>query len=175
MKHLLFAVILFYSIAAHSQILQFGLKGGYNISTFSGDGNPSSLSGFHGGVFASIDLVVIDLVPELVYSTQGAKFGDQEFKLDYFNVPIMARLNLLKIFYVEAGPQFGFLVSANDGLDNVKDRYESTDFAVGIGAGVELFDSFDVSLRYNIGTTDVSKEGGDNKNNILQVGLSFKF
>lgn len=175
MKHLLFAVLLFFSIAAHSQILQFGLKGGYNNSTLSGDGDISSLSGFHAGVFASIDLVVLDVVPELVYSTQGAKFGDQEVKLDYFNVPIMARLNLLKILYVEAGPQFGFLVSAKEGSEDIKDDVESTDIAIGVGAGVELFDKFDLGLRYNIGTTDVSKAGDDNKNNVFQIGLAFKF
>lgn len=175
MKHLFFAVLLFFSIAAHSQILQFGLKGGYNNSTLSGDGDISSLSGFHAGVFASIDLVVLDVVPELVYSTQGAKFGDQEVKLDYFNVPIMARLNLLKILYVEAGPQFGFLVSAKEGSEDIKDDVESTDIAIGVGAGVELFDKFDLGLRYNIGTTDVSKAGDDNKNNVFQIGLAFKF
>lgn len=175
MKHLLIAVVLFFSITAQSQVLKFGIKGGYNNATLSGDGNPSSISGFHAGVFASIDLVIIDVVPELVYSTQGAKFGDQEVNLDYLNVPIMARLNLLKILYVEAGPQFGFLIGADDGLDNAEDRYESTDISIGVGAGVELFDTFDIGLRYNYGTTDVSKGAGDNKNSVVQLGLAYKF
>jgi opacity protein-like surface antigen len=175
MKKLFYLVVLLLGISAHSQILQFGVKGGLNTSTLSGDGDISSLTGFHAGVFASIDLVIIDVVPELVYSTQGASFGNQDVNLNYFNVPIMARLNLLKILYLEAGPQFGFLVGADDGTDNSKDNYESTDFSVGVGAGVELFDTFDVGLRYNFGTTDVTKAPGDYKNNVFQIGLAYKF
>jgi hypothetical protein len=175
MKKLFYLVVLFLGISAHSQILQFGVKGGLNTSTLSGDGDIGSLTGFHAGVFASIDLVIIDVVPELVYSTQGASFGNQDRKLDYFNIPVMARLNLLKILYFEAGPQFGFLVGADDGSDNAKDNYESTDFSVGVGAGVELFDTFDLGLRYNMGTTDVTKAPGDYKNNVFQIGLAYKF
>jgi hypothetical protein len=175
MKKLFYLVVLLLGISAHSQVLQFGVKGGLNMSTLSGDGDISSLTGFHAGVFASIDLVVLDVVPELVYSTQGAKFGDQDVNLNYFNIPVMARLNLLKILYLEAGPQFGFLVGADDGLPNSKDNFESTDFSVGVGAGVELFDTFDASLRYNFGTTDVTKAEGDYKNNVLQIGLAYKF
>lgn len=175
MKKLFYAVVLLFSIAAQSQVLQFGIKGGYNNSTLSGDGDISSLSGFHAGVFASIDLVILDVVPELVYSTQGASFDGQDVKLNYFNVPIMARLNLLKILYVEAGPQFGFLMSAEDGGEDIKDELESTDIAIGVGAGVELFDKFDLGLRYNFGTTDVTKGAGDYKNNVLQIGVAYKF
>lgn len=175
MKKLFYLIVFFLGISANAQILQFGVKGGFNTSTLSGDGDISSLTGFHAGVFASIDLVVIDVVPELVYSTQGAKLGNQDVNLNYFNVPIMARLNLLKILYVEAGPQFGFLMSAEDGGEDIKDDIESTDISVGLGAGVELFDSFDVGLRYNFGTTDVTKGAGDYKNNVLQIGLAYKF
>lgn len=175
MKKLILTLLFLISFSVQSQVLQFGLKGGYNASTLSGDGDISSLSGFHAGVFASIDLVILDVVPELVYSTQGAKFGDQEVNLDYFNVPIMARLNLLKVLYIEAGPQIGFLINAENDGEDVKDDFESTDFAIGVGAGVELFDTFDVSARYNFGTTDVTKAPGDYKNNVLQVGLAYKF
>jgi hypothetical protein len=175
MKKLFFAFLILISFSAQSQVLQFGIKGGYNNSTLSGDGDISSLSGYHAGVFASIDLVILDVVPELVYSTQGAKVSDQDVKLNYLNVPIMARLNLLKILYLEAGPQFGFLMSAEDGGEDIKDDLESTDFAVGVGAGVELFDKFDVSARYNFGTTDVTKGAGDYKNNVFQFGLAYKF
>jgi opacity protein-like surface antigen len=175
MKKLFYLVVLFLGISAHSQILQFGVKGGLNTSTLSGDGDIGSLTGFHAGVFASIDLVIIDVVPELVYSTQGASFGNQDRKLDYFNIPVMARLNLLKILYIEAGPQFGFLMSAKDGSEDIKDDIESTDISLGIGAGVELFDTFDLGLRYNMGTTDVTKAPGDYKNNVFQIGLAYKF
>ena len=33
----------------------------------------------------------------------------------------------------------------------------------------------DFGVRYNFGVTDVSKGDDDNKNNVLQVGLAYKF
>ncbi len=177
MKKLIFAIIVLFSFSTvQAQIVQFGLKGGYNSATLSGlDGN-KALSGFHVGALAEIDIVFMSIQPELVYSTQGSAFdsGD-DVKLDYLNVPVMAKLNLLKILYLEAGPQFGFLLSAKDGSDDIKDNLNSTDIAVGVGAGVELFDKFDVGLRYNFGITDVNKEGDSVKNNVLQFGISYKF
>jgi outer membrane immunogenic protein len=62
-----------------------------------------------------------------------------------------------------------------DGSEDIKDNLNSTDIAVGVGAGVELFDKFDVGLRYNFGVTDVNKDGDSFKNNVLQFGISYKF
>jgi hypothetical protein len=59
----------------------------------------------------------------LVYSKQGSAFDNgDDVKLDYIYVSIMAKLNILKILYVVADPQFGFLVGADDGADNAKDN-----------------------------------------------------
>jgi hypothetical protein len=177
MKKLIFAIIVLFSFSTvQAQIVQFGLKGGYNSATLSEQDGNKALSGFHVGALAEIDIVFMSIQSELVYSTQGSAFdsGD-DTKLDYLNVPVMAKLNLLKILYLEAGPQFGFLLSAKDGSKDIKDNLNSTDIAVGVGAGVELFDKFDIGLRYNFGVTDVNKDGDSVKNNVLQFGLSYKF
>ena len=46
--------------------------------------------------------------PELLYSGQGSSVN-----LNYLNIPLMAKYNLTKEFSLEAGPQIGFLLSAN--------------------------------------------------------------
>lgn len=177
MKKLIIAVIVLFSFSTvQTQIVQFGIKGGFNSSTLTGLDNNNALSGFHVGALAEIDIVFMSIQPELVYSSQGSAFdsGD-DIKLDYLNVPIMAKLNVLKILYVEAGPQFGLLLTAKDGSDDIKDDLNATDIAIGFGVGVELFDKFNFGLRYTFGATGTFKEGDSVKNNVLQVGVSYKF
>jgi hypothetical protein len=102
MKKLIFAIIVLFSFSTvQAQIVQFGLKGGYNSATLSEQDGNKALSGFHVGALAEIDIVFMSIQSELVYSTQGSAFdsGD-DTKLDYLNVPVMAKLNLLKILYL---------------------------------------------------------------------------
>ncbi len=117
----LFGLFSFSTVQA--QIVQFGLKGGYNSATLSGQDDNKALSGFHVSTLAEIEIVFLSIQPELVYSKQGSAFDNgDDVKLDYIYVSIMAKLNILKILYVVADPQFGFLVGADDGADNAKDN-----------------------------------------------------
>ncbi len=71
--------------------------------------------------------------PELIYSSQGSDYeeSDEGFdfsgtvKLDYLNIPVMAKYYVAEGFSVEAGPQVGFLLSAKDeydgGEEDIKD------------------------------------------------------
>ena len=109
---------------ANAQEAKFGVKGGLNIANlnFSGDGAPStsSLVGFHIGGFTEIKVSdKFFIQPEVMYSTQGAKFKMSEdgltlnsFKLGYINLPVMAKYYVAEKFNLELGPQIGFLTSA---------------------------------------------------------------
>lgn len=76
MKKILFAVMMFATTASFAQI-QFGAKGGINVSNLNGlDVNnyqTKATVGFHVGGFVAIKLGKLALQPELLYSTQGAK------------------------------------------------------------------------------------------------------
>ncbi len=94
----------------------------------------------------------------------------------------MFQYNALPNLYVEAGPQFGFLVSAkskfNNGSVDVKDATKGFDFGLGLGAGYYFTPNIGVNLRYVAGLTDIVKDriGGDSaKNGVFQAGLSYKF
>lgn len=68
--------------------------------------------------------------PELVYSSQGAKSAGTEQKLDYINVPLLLQYMFDNGFRLQAGPQLGLLVRADN-----KNDLNSIDLGVGLGAG----------------------------------------
>ncbi|WP_407933712.1 outer membrane beta-barrel protein [Aquimarina algiphila] len=85
----------------------------------------------------------------------------------YLNLPVLVKLKFAKIFSVEAGPQFGFVV--NDDFE-VGDP-ESFDLSGAVGAGVE-FGPFFGQLRYNFGFTDVI-DNVEAKNSAFQISVGY--
>ena len=190
----------------------FGVKAGYNYSTFSGETSSLStiegLSGFYIGGLVELPISnVLSIQPELIFSRQGVdlrqglknlsiRTDTSEIRLDYLNIPVMAKVNLGPIF-LEGGVQFGFLVSkpkVNSYYSNVylrnlldKDSYNSFDFGVGAGLGVKLNQRFFVETRYTYSLTNVFDPNdrhfksslisdGDNfKNSVFSIGLGMKF
>lgn len=174
---------------ANAQDVKFGLKGGLNISNFSGDTEGVDLkskAGFNVGGFVEIKLSdKFAIQPEILYSTQGPKAVNQEgelngntytgdvcFNLSYINVPVMFKYYVAEKFNIEAGPQIGFLTSAKtkttiDGFNgsnelDVKDIFESIDFGLNLGAGYDFTNHFSAGLRYNLGLANIAKtEDGD--------------
>ncbi|REC42911.1 porin family protein [Chryseobacterium pennipullorum] len=169
-----------------SSPVRFGLKAGLNISSISGDGLKSK-AGFYGGAFANIPVAQdFSVQPEVLYSGMGAKDdfdGNAKLNLDYIAVPVMFQYNALPNLYLEAGPQFGFLMSAkskyNSASVDVKDELKTFDFGIGLGAGYYFTNNIGVNLRYVAGLTDLAKNrpsGSDSsKNGVFQVGLAYKF
>ena len=182
---------------ANAQDAKFGVKGGVNFATLSGDvENESSIVGFNVGGFAEIKISdKFSVQPELLYSTQGAKFEYSEFgntyketlKLAYLNLPVMAKYYVAPKFSLEAGPQIGFLLSAKDeysgegmsGSANVKDNFNSIDFGLNFGAGFDFTDNFSAGIRYNLGLSNIAdtEAGDDTKvtSNVLSLSVGYKF
>ncbi|WP_375417830.1 porin family protein [uncultured Hymenobacter sp.] len=118
MKKLLIIVLLSLSLAPLAQA-QFGIKGGVNVAELRGrDGESSSYKTFyHAGIFYQANILgPLAIQPEIQYSVAGGNlksaFSDYDNKLHYFTVPVLAKLTLGPVF-VEAGPQFGVLLSAD--------------------------------------------------------------
>ena len=212
MKKIAFLIII--AICGFSQVRaqNFGVKAGYNYSTLSGETSSIStiegLSGFYIGGLVELPISnVLSIQPELIFSRQGVdlrqglknlsiRTDTSEIRLDYLNIPVMAKVNLGPIF-LEGGVQFGFLVNkpkvdsyiANVYLRNLldKDSYNSFDFGVGAGLGVKLNQHFFVETRYTYSLTNVFDPNdkhfksslisdGDNfKNSVFSIGLGMKF
>ena len=212
MKKIAFLIII--AVCGFSQVRaqNFGVKAGYNYSTLSGETSSIStiegLSGFYIGGLVELPISnMLSIQPELIFSRQGVdlrqglknlsiRTDTSEIRLDYLNIPVMAKVNLGPIF-LEGGVQFGFLVSkpkvdsyiANVYLRNLldKDSYNFFDFGVGAGLGVKLNQHFFVETRYTYSLTNVFDPNdkhfksslisdGDNfKNSVFSMGLGMKF
>ncbi|RXM38892.1 PorT family protein [Chryseobacterium sp. CH21] len=169
---------------ASSSPVRFGLKAGLNISNIS-NSDLNSKAGFYGGVFANIPVAQdFSVQPEVLYSGLGGKAkgnSNAKINMDYIAVPVMLQYNLIPNLYVEAGPQFGFLVSAkaksNGVSGDIKDNLKTFDFGIGLGAGYYFTQNIGVNVRYTAGLSDVPKNNTDDasRNGVFQVGLAYKF
>ncbi|MCJ8496771.1 PorT family protein [Chryseobacterium salipaludis] len=189
---------------------QFGIKAGMNVSSLSDDAtlsDQSSKIGFNAGVFMNAPIAEnFSIQPEILYNNLGSKVtltktdvGNTTYRteyarhLDYITVPVMFQYNATPAFYLEAGPEFGLMVSAKDKLKSTEngnttgtvtsdistDNFNTFNFGVGLGAGYYFTPNVGLTARYTAGLSDIAKDrpsGSDAvKNNVFQVGLAYKF
>ncbi|MFC2110538.1 porin family protein [Bacteroidota bacterium] len=181
MKKVVLVVLLVVSSLSYvnAQDVTYGVKVGANFSNFNGDSmDTDMITRMHAAVTGDIALSdSFSLQPELMYSAEGvkAKTGGFENKLNYLRIPLMLKYYVSSGFSIDAGPQVGFLVSAEDqdGTD-IKDGMESIDFGFNIGSTYLLDSGVNISVRYNIGITDVV-DGSDAKNGVFQLSLGYVF
>ncbi len=199
-KIILTAAAVFAISFANAQDVKFGAKAGLNISNITGDGteDTSSKIGFQVGGFAEIKISdKFAIQPELLYSAQGAKdkYSEEGYsykatgKSAYLNIPVMAKYYVAKGFSLEAGPQLGFLMSAEleetetefgkseTTSTDIKEFYNSTDFAFNLGAGYDVTENINLGVRYSIGLSNILKDSEDFKqnNSNIAIAVGYKF
>lgn len=186
MKKILFVSLLFMSTAAFSQGFQLGIKGGVNISNYTG-GNIQSdaLLGFHvGGMFNFMLGKNFSIQPEVLFSSQGAKYktatAEENLKVSYINLPVMAKLKFGGGLYLEAGPQVGFRVGedANIPGQTIDNFAKNLDLSVGAGLGYHTKSGFGVGARYmagisKVGDFDKNTIDPDFKNSVVQLSVFY--
>jgi hypothetical protein len=186
----------------------FGLKAGLNVSSISDDGyeDAKSKAGFYGGVFMNAPLSEqFSIQPEVLYSQMGAKVtgtnsytvgsvtttdkNSASLNLDYIAVPVMFQFHATPNFYLEAGPEFGFLVGAKAKGDttttvtsggssttttdsyssrDLKDYYSGFNMGAGLGLGFNFTPNFGINARYVAGFTDINKKN-DNEDGTTSI------
>ena len=119
--------------------------------------------------------------------------------LNYVNVPIALKYEIFDGFTLQAGPQVGFLVSANakvEGTTTVegfgsesidtevdnKDDFKSIDFSAFGGVGYELPMGLFFQARYTAGISSVLEDSEElddvdaqTTNTVLSLSVGFKF
>ena len=167
MKKLLFVPLLLISVTMFAQTYQFGLKGGINVSNFTGSSldnvDKKALVGFQGGAFLSLlmgDHFAIQ--PEAVFSSQGARVstinGDENWRVSYLNIPVELKVRFNGGFYLEAGPQIGFKLNEtvpNQSGGSAEEFAKNLDFSVNAGLGFHGKSGLGIGARYAVGITKV--------------------
>lgn len=185
-KYIIAAGVMLLGLSSvNAQDISFGAKAGVNLANFSGDDvedNAMRIGAF-GGVYANLGLTEdIFFQPELLFSMQGveADEGDGGTKLNYINIPLMFQYGITDEIRVEAGPQVGLLLSADldvgEGDVDFKDEMSSIDFGMNLGASYNMDNGISVSVRYNLGLTEVIDSDvfeSDAKNSVISIGLGY--
>ena len=197
------------TVMAQTEKVKLGVKAGLNLANLTFDENElnsSSKTGFTAGLMVEIPVAKnFSIQPELLYSQQGTKisFSDQDvtnsnykstIDLNYLNIPVMLKYYVLKGLSVQAGPQIGILLKANNeyndnflGYDNhenldLKKYSTGIDTSLNFGLGYQYKDKFYTDLRYNISYSNVFKESdvnyvinNDMKNRVFQITVGYFF
>jgi hypothetical protein len=185
MKAIIFLVsLVLLGTVTYAQLnTQFGLKGGFNISSLKvEDGRDyDSKVGFHVGALAHIHVSTHFAVqPELVYSTQGGKDGNSKLAVNYLNIPVLGQFMLGSGFRLQTGPQLGFLTSAESKTGDVEvevdDDVETIDLSWSFGGSYLSTSGLGVDVRYNHGLTNINEAGfPEVKNRVFQAGIFYQF
>ena len=168
-----------------------GIKGGANFANQSAkfldvDISTSGITGFVGGVYAHWffgDKIAIQ--PELLWARKGAETDDPQItsgstaKLDYFDIPIVVKWQIIKFLNIHAGPQFSILTKAvaedEDGSYDIKEDLKNSDMGLIIGAEANLPLRLNLTARYIFGLTDISEiDEIQLKNSTFQLTLGIR-
>lgn len=208
-----------------SSPITFGVKGGLTASTISrsddryyeyGEHNDEDKLkvGFQAGVFVNIPVAEkFSIQPELLFNQLGSKVEERYYhyasnssfkhsseytvNLNYLALPVMVQYNILPQLYVEAGPEFGYLLGGKVKGDDITtmttgnstttsresysddlpmDLYRRFNFGIGVGAGYYFTQNFGVTARFTAGISNIMKETDYKmRNNAFQVGVAYKF
>ena len=192
MKKLLFSALgLLLAGGAFAQTeLEWGVKAGLNVANLTYSG-VNSKPGIVAGVFCQFKVnYLFTIQPELVYSRQGCSdsyhFKDVKYhdswRINYLNLPILARIYILDNFSVDVGPQFGLglkMTQRQEHDDHIeidkRHDFHTFDFSIPVGISYDFPMGLIVSVRYNVGFTNVIKDAGTNKNSVFQFSAGWKF
>ncbi|MEG1634977.1 MAG: porin family protein [Rikenellaceae bacterium] len=203
MKRVLLIVIAFLTISASANAgdgFYWGPKFGIGISNLSGKINSSFRGAFDVGLAVGYDSGFLGLEAAAMFKIGGATvgenmpIGDNNFfegkakaRNYYFSVPLTAKLFLTKHLFLNAGPQFDFLLGERIGNDNVvyksTDLYKSMTISGLVGVGYQFGFGLGVAFNYNIGFTnalkgvakDVFNEVRNPKNQNMGLVFSYRF
>ncbi len=208
MKNLIFIIstLLLFVGNSFCQEIRYGIKGGLNLSSINGDfrDNAKSVVGYHfGGILELSILDKFGIQPEILYSREGGEIDSRptdgflvETKIAYLKVPVMAKYYFIDRLSAMAGPQFAYLLTAKNDVTpsffepgpqaiqiDIRDRLNSFEIGLSVGAEYRLPIGLFAQLRYNVGLANINDNSDNgtleldpnNKNNVFQASIGFAF
>jgi hypothetical protein len=204
------AFILLVAVGANAQSnevknqLSFGVKGGASFSniikTDDSDFKTDYLTGFNAGIFVSIPIIDrLSFQPELMFSQKGYKSdrtgilsnGTLTQTTSWIEVPILAKIEVVKGFNLYAGPQVSFLSKTTNKyegtfgtaeqttIEDDADQFKKSILGGVLGAGFDITQKVSLNGRYALDFQKNNENGTTStpefKNQVWQVGLGLKF
>ncbi len=179
--------------------VELGLKGGVNLANINTEAsigeNYDAATGFHIGPYLLVKVANIGIQPEILYSTKGTDISVDNIsetlqqRSAYLDIPVMFKLYTVMGINIQAGPQVGLLLSAEqdqltingstvdieEGVD-ISEFRKSSDFSAAVGLGWDAPFGLNFAGRYVIGLSDINDAdtGSDVKNNMWQFSLGYR-
>jgi len=166
-----------------------GVKAGANITKVDGKSfNQEFRYGYNLGGFAEIGLSrKFSLQPEVLFnqysSTLDSNYkhiyegviasNQSHVKLNYLSIPLLLDYKLLRPIHLQAGPQFGVLMSQDKNfLQNGANAFKNGDFSMVAGAQIKLA-QLRITGRYIIGLSNINDIDNQDKwkNQVIQLSL----
>jgi hypothetical protein len=134
-------------------------------------------SGYHVGGFLELPLGGrLGLQPEVLFNQYETRVDTslkdlspinfsnyKDVKLNYLSIPILLNYKLGNVLYLQAGPQFGVLLSQDKNLlQNGEQAFKNGDFSLLGGAQIRL-SKLRLSGRYFVGLNNISEVSDQNK------------
>jgi opacity protein-like surface antigen len=157
---ILVAVATMVAVPASAQV-QFGLKGGLNVTSMSFSEkvlSKENRAGFFIGPTAKFTLPIVGLGVDAsaLYDQREAEVEGDKIKQQAINIPINLRYGIglgeTASIYFAAGPQFGFNVGDKEHklTDGETWKLSGSTLSVNLGVGVMLINHVQLSANYNI-------------------------
>lgn len=178
-----------YSQAQVLPSIQFGIKAGANLSSFSTQNTFSSdnRAGYLGGFWARFGAAGINFQPELYITGKYTKLSDgagnvNDVKFTSIDVPLLLgyRIGALGIAgRLNTGPLVSFLINKDQSFGNaaanaVRLNTKNQAFGWQFGAGLDV-QKLTVDLRYEAGLTKLSTDNGQSTRiNMFNLSLGYR-
>jgi hypothetical protein len=178
------------TVAKFIPTLQFGLKGGVNLTGISTSTSATlstgNQAGYLFGAYAKVGKI-IQFEPEIYITGKNVTLTDNNgvtntVKFTSIDVPLLLVKNwgLLGFgFHIDAGPVISFVVDQNQSLAGAYDKitkfeYNNQAVALQLGTGVTI-QGLTVDLRYEHGLNSLSKDGyPDTKISMFNLSVGIK-
>lgn len=182
---LVVALLCLWAVApAQAQLLQWGVKGGVNMTKIDFDeGYKDKMAGFFIGPMAEVTIPVVGLGMDaaLLFSQKGIKADNGTLKQFGIDIPVNLKYTLglgsMLGVYLAAGPDFYFdFKGEKHGVERKRSQV-----GINVGGGVKLFRHLQAGISYNIPMGDhfTFREAGQalrkGKDKTWQLSLAYMF
>ena len=171
------------------QVLSVGPKFGVSqgdVHVTDGFRGEESKMGYHLGLFARINLPIIFLQPEVLYTNTGGSFSNNSFNYDVnfdrLDIPVMVGMKLGGLFRFQAGPVASYvlnsdMVARNGTRSGIVPPKEDFTFGYQAGVGIDI-GNFLLDLKYEGALTNsinnFAQVPTDQRQNQLIVSMGFR-